>query len=309
MEKQQQGKNPIITLSKFRNLLFEPAIPLEVIEDYKGEPMSKIMPYWRKRGLVPFIPVGKHRVEISSADLIWIMMLDIMRKFSYPIEMQEKVRDYFFADAYRDKVPEKNFRYNQRELKKKKLAGTIDSNELATLKFIEYHLQDPKMLDAQRFEINYLTNLIIDCLESGEDRVILIFGDGMVGEQHVNVYYNHNGAIINPVEPHLAISIKYLLREFIHDQELSQMVIPQLLNEDELRVLRAMKEKNVRGITITFSGQKKMQIDVTKTRVISGEEAQKIKEILGLRNYESITLDTMDEKTLSFKKTRKHIKK
>lgn len=307
MEKQQPDDESMITLSRFRKLLFEPAIPLEVIEDYKGEPISKIMPYWRKRGLVPFIPAGKHRVEISSADLIWIMFLNIMRQFSYPIEMQEKVRDYFFRDAYRDKVPEKNFRYNQRELKKKKMTGTISPSELATLEFIEYHLQDLKMLDALRCEINYLTNLIIDCLESGEDRVILIFGDGRVGEQHGNIYYNHNGTEINSLEPHLAISIKYLLREFIHDKVLSHMVMPQLLNEDELRVLSAMKEKNVREITITFRDQKPMKIDVTKTRVISGEEAKQIKEILGLRNYESITLDTMDEKTLSFKKTRKHI--
>lgn len=307
MEKKKEETASIITMSKFRNLMFEPVIPLEVIEDYKGEPMSKIMPYWRKRGLVPFIPAGKHRVQISSADLIWIMMLDIMRQFSYPIEMQEKVRDYFFADAYRDKVPEKNFSYNQRELMKKKMTGTISPGEQATLEFIEFHLHDPKMLDALRCEINYLTNLIIDCLESGEDRLILIFGDGRVGERHGNIFYNHNGDEINSVEPHLAISIKYLLREFIHDKELSHMVMPQLLNEDELRVLRAMKEKNVRGINITFNDQKPIKIDVTKTRVISGEEAKQIKEILGLRNYESITLDTMDEKTLSFKKTRKHI--
>lgn len=308
MDQKHASEQSLISLSDFRQFLFDPIIPLKVINDHEGEPISKILPYWRKRGLVPFIPAGKHQVQISCADLIWLRILDILRQFAYPIEKQLKVCDYFFRDAYNDKLPEKNFRYNQQLLQKKKVAGTLTEREQQTLDYLEANIKDEVLLYVLRFEINYLTNLVTDCLDTEEERGILIFLDGRVAELYKAEPFTHSNFDVDPTEPHIFISIRHLLKEFIEDEELSKLFVPQLLNEDEKAVLRELKAKNLREVTIQLNDGKIKRIESTKNGVITGAQAQKIREILGLREYEKITLDTMDEKSLSFKKTKKKIK-
>lgn len=308
MKQKITKEEPIISLSDFRQFLFNPIIPLEVVKDHRGEPVSKILPFWRKRELVPFIPAGKHHVQVSCSDILWLRILDTLRQFAYPIEKQLRVCDYFFRDAYKDKLPENNFRYNQELLNKKKLAGTISEGEQQTLEFIEESLKDEVFLYALRFDINYLTNLITDCLDSEEERAILIFWDGRVGEQYLTECKTHADYHVDPTEPHISISIRHLLKEFIHDEELSKLFLPQLLNEDEKAILRELKAKNLRELTIQLKDGNIQRIESTREGIISGAQAQKIREILGLKNYEKITLDTRDEKTLTFKKTKKNVK-
>ena len=42
------------------------------------------------------------------------------------------------------------------------------------------------------------------------------------------------------------------------------------------------------------------EIKSTKSGILSEEDTMRIKEILGLKNYETITLDTVDEKKIKF---------
>ena len=296
-----------ISFTEFRQFLFDAIIPIEAIVDHKGEPIAKILPFWRKKGLVPYFPSGKHKVMMSCADLIWIRILDTLRQFSYPIEKQLKVTDYFFRDAYNHELPKKNFQYNQQQLHKKKLAGTITPKEQQTLDFIEQHLDDEVFLYVLRFQINYLTNLITNCLDTREERRILLFMDGRVAEEYGSDYYTHADYTIDPSQPHLTLSVKHLLREFFDDKELRQLIVPHLLTEDEKTVLQELKTKNLRELTIYFKDEKPVRFESTKTGVMTGEQAKKIREILGLSNYEKITLDTLDEKSMTFKKTRKKI--
>jgi hypothetical protein len=69
-----------------------------------------------------------------------------------------------------------------------------------------------------------------------------------------------------------------------------------------------MKQKNVREIKITLSNGEVKKMETVKGGVITGEQAKEIKRILGLKNYEKIRLQTMDEKSLSFQKTKMKIK-
>jgi hypothetical protein len=302
-----EQKESLISLAAFRQFLFDNIIPLEDLNDFKGAPLNSILPFWRKKRLTPFIPSGKHKQSISFADLLWLRILDLLREFSYPIDKIQKVCDYFFKDAYYDELPKKNFTHNKNQFLKKKLAGTITENELQTLNFIEESINDDTFIYVLRFQINYLTNLVVDCLESRDDKGILIFKDGSVAELHGIDYYSHRNSIIDPSEPHIFISIRYLLREFIEDKELSSLFIPRILNEDEKKVLKELKSRNVKEITIQMQNGAVRRIESTKGGVITGEQAKEIRGILGLKNYEKITLDTVDEKTISIKKTKKKI--
>jgi hypothetical protein len=288
----------LFSLVKFREFLFDTIVSIEDIEDKDGRPVSEILVYWRKKNLVPFIPSGKHTFNVSFSDIIWFRILDILRAFGYPVEKMKLVCDYFFKDAYFDELPKRNFLYNQRELNKKKLAGTISQGEQETLDFIDRSLKDERFLYALRFEVNYLTNLITECIRSEEDRGILIFMDGRVGELHTDIYHTHRDFKVDSTEPHIFISLRNLFSEFVKKNDLAKLFVPHVLNEKEKNVLKQIKEKNVKEITIRTKDGEINKIDVKKDEVITGAEAKEIRTILGLKNYESITIKTIDKKSL-----------
>jgi hypothetical protein len=112
---------------------------------------------------------------------------------------------------------------------------------------------------------------------------------------------------VDPLRPHIYISIKYLLEKFIQHKELSEILVQQLLNEEEKKVLQELKKKNLKELTIDLKDGRVTKIKSRSDGTITGEQARQIREILELKNYESITLDTMDEKSLFFKKIKKKV--
>ncbi|TCZ64584.1 hypothetical protein [Flaviaesturariibacter aridisoli] len=304
--------NDLASITDFKDFLYQKIVPLEDLFDYKGEPLEKILPFWRKMKLIPFIPKGK-KAQISFANLIWLHLLDLLRQFNVPIENMEKVTEYFFKDAYDASLPEKRLKANLEYYRKKEVAGTLDFDEIQNLRYIEEFLQDEAKLQVLKLDINYLTEMIVNCLDSRMDRGILIFLDGRVGEFDGDEYNSHrDGVIIDPTEPHIYISVIHLLRFFVKDAQLSEVVVPQLLNEDERIVLRELRSKNLQTLTITLKdedphkvGGRIVRFDATHGGRLSEAEAQQIKDILGLQNYEGIELTTQNHKDIKFKRTRK----
>ena len=297
----------LIDIVTFHQFMFDNVVPIEDIDDFNHEPITKMLPYWRKNDLLPFIPKGLH-FNISFAELIWIRILDTLRKFSYPVEKTRKVCDYFFKDAYEGDLPEKNLKNHQKNLNLKKKTGTISPYEEHTLDYIETSLKDEVLLYLLKYDINYLTNLTINCIREKEEIGLFIFSDGRVGEisgdKELN---NHRGDDLDLKEPHIYLSLTYFLREFINSEELSEIFIPQILNEKERKVLKEMKNKNVKEISIVMNNGSVQKIKSTKDGMITGAKADEIRKILGLKNYQQITIDTRDETTIAFKKTYKNL--
>ena len=74
-------------------------------------------------------------------------------------------------------------------------------------------------------------------------------------------------------------------------------------------VLKEIRTKNVKELTVKFNDGVPFRFDVEKEKTISGEEVLKLKKVLGLGNYEEITLVTRNEKTIVFKtKKKKYIR-
>jgi hypothetical protein len=294
-------------LTEFKEVLFDPVIDLADIFDYNGKPMLLILPYLRKHRLLPFFPKGKQQLKISLAQLIWLRIIDTLRQFSYKVTDMQKLCSYFFEDAYRDDLALQNIEYNIEQIAKAELAGTANSAEVNTMKKLKSFTKDRKLLDALKLDINYLSNLIIQCIESREDTGMLIFPGGRVLEYDSQGQSNHNDEPIDINEPHIRLSISYYLREFINDEELSNLLMPRLLNSDELKVLQALNNKNIVELNIKKRENGRIRIDTITMGVINGEKAKEIRRILGLGNYEEIEMSTRDQKTLQFKKTKKNL--
>jgi hypothetical protein len=303
----QKNDQPSKALWDFREYMFMDVIPIEEVDDLNGEPILSILPFWRKNGLVPMLAKNQKVFNVSFAEVIWFRILGTLREFGYPISKMRMVTDYFFKDAYDNNLPKLNLQKNKQTLQKKQRAGTLTDEDQRILSRIEASMNDEAFLQIMKLDVNYLTNLIVDTIESREDRAILIFYDGTVAEMHGDHVGSHRklGPEVRHTNPHIYLSIVHFLSEFFDHKEISNLIIPKVLNEDEKRVLHEMKSHNIKELKIIFKEDKPPQIDVTEHEVITGEKAKDIKKALGLGNYERIELSTRDEKTLVFKKTKK----
>jgi hypothetical protein len=302
---QENLNTSLITIGEFREFMFDRIVPIDDILDAKGNKIEQMFPYWRKHEVIPFVPKGL-KFEISFAQLFWLRILDQLRLFSYTIKNTQKICDYFFKDAYHNDLPKKNLEYNKEKFLKKKRDGEISEVEEAALKWIEEKIADEKFLYILKYDINYLTNLIIVSLEQKEQAGILIFLDGEVLEHIGDFYFNHNNKNLDRRKPHIYFSISYLLEEFINQEELQTLLLPQILSDEEKLVLKEIRTSNVKELVIKkdYAGELTTLYRTTE-RIITGEEVNKVKKIFGLGNYEELTLTTRNEKTIAFKKTKK----
>ena len=117
-------------------------------------------------------------------------------------------------------------------------------------------------------------------------------------------YFSHRTKDFDLTKPHIRLSIKFFLNEFIQSDELQKIFVPTILNANEKDVLKALRKKNT-SITIKKREGEIVRIVSTDEGTISDERAKEIRKILGLRNYEEITFSTRDDKTLTFTKTQK----
>jgi DNA-binding transcriptional MerR regulator len=300
-------ESDLISLAEFRNYMFYPVFPIGDIRDLNNQPMSHSFPFWRKNGLMPFIPKGSKNTTISFAQLIWLRILDHLRSLGYSINETKIVCDRLFKDAHHKDLPKKNLEFHFSKLKKKELAGTLDADERELLYRLEQILQDSIMLNILKFEFNYLTELIVWIIDNNEELALQIYPGGRVAIKKGIDLSDVGEPPADYNSPHINVSITYFLKEFIQKDELKLIHVPGMLSENEKKVLIALKEKNIQELRIKLSDSEIVRIDSNSINTLTGEKAKKIKLTIGLGDYEEITLATRDKNTLSFKKTKKTI--
>jgi len=310
-----------ILLSDFPGLMYDRIVPLSDLHLLRSPHLANkkvqaekekasfyhYLNYWRRNGLLPFIEKNKWG-KLSFVQLIWIQILESMREFGLSLDVMKNVCDYFFMDAYKDNVPKINLTYTKNQLEKKQRAGTIDEEEKIHLEFIKRNMTDEHWFTVLKFDINYLTNLVVACIKENWLGGIAIFADGTVGEYVNGNYTTHKKEPINPEKPHVYLPLKYYLSTFFEDSELATMVNPVLLTENEKQIVQEIRKGNIRELRIELEKGKIRRFESTKEGTISMDEARAIVQLLGLKNYERIVLETRDEKTISFKRTKKNLK-
>ncbi len=306
MAKNESQKISLETL-EYKDLIFDKSVPLNGLKDHKGKPLTTIMKYWRRHGLTPFLPKGGWN-RISFSDLIWLRMLDDMRRINFPMELMKEVCKYFFEDAYRNNLPKVNLEESKRQLEKKRIAGTLLEHEEIQLNWIKDVLQHPPLLHLYKFSISYLTNLIAKVAKYRQEGTVMIFFSGEVREFIGGVCVSHRDPDIDYYAPHITLSINYYFKEFLDDQALSTILMPKILNDDEIKVIREIRNRNVDTITISLSPEGKLKnISTSKTGSVKSKDLHELVRILATENYVSLKIDSMDGKTFSFTKARKKI--
>lgn len=300
-------KNDTISLMDLEMSYFQPILPLKDFMGKDGQTLYKSLPFWRRNNLLPFMKEGGWGIEVSLSQLIWLRILDNLRALGYPVKDTEKVTDYFFKDAYFDELPAKNLLQQKETLIKKQSKIKLDDFEQQMLMDIETVLGDKLLLYGLKFDISYLSNLVVWCVKMGVEAGILIFPDGFVVEKRGDSYFNHNNIPFDIEMPHIYLSIKGLLKEFVDNKELSSIVVPYLLEDEERIVLKELRKKNIKEIRILIQSEKIMRVDTQIQQTFTDEQAEQVKKILHLKNYEEVTVSTRDNRTITFNRTTKNM--
>jgi hypothetical protein len=157
------------------------------------------------------------------------------------------------------------------------------------------------------YDINYFYQLVLKCFINNNEVGLVIFEDGRFNTYELSSALQNESNPIDLSVPHLLIPITSFIKRFVADEEKDQFLTAAgILNDQEYEVIRQIRNKNVNRLTITCNKNNKIgKIELEKTGTISGEEAKRIIEHLGLKNYTGVKYDTRDGRTLSFTQTSK----
>ncbi|MEJ7828839.1 MAG: hypothetical protein WKF91_11600 [Segetibacter sp.] len=292
-----QQEERILTVYAAHSSKYRTIIPFEALGIEK-----KYIAYWRREGLLPFMQKGKN-AKLNFFQTIWVLMLNTVRNFQLPLETMKKLTAYFMQRAYDDGLPKKTVEYTY-----KKLQDTGDLRPLTPLEVLllgqaNFSLHRKLYLQAYQWDVNYFSTLIIESIMNEQEGGILVFEDGEIAEHLGPVYRTASSGEVDASKPHIYILISHYLKMFIGSPELVKFIeAVHLLDQDEERVLQELQSDNIKSIRIVTKGDKPLRIDSPTSGILSGEQKVSIQNVLVLRGYLSIALETRDGKAISFKK-------
>lgn len=277
-----------------------------VIKDTGVDP--KIFQVWKARGLVDFIERGKW-ARLNLVEYLWLRVLETMRKFGCSVKLMKTIYNDLFTKAFEENLAAKNFKSHYDHYKKLSKIRSLTTDESELLETMQYVVDNPELQVQFKNEISYFSQLVEGCLRYKVKAGLIIFEDATFTTflEPPNDADSERAKVIDADKPQLYIPLSNYILQFIADEDKHVFLTSSgLLSEDEYRVIKEIRNRNVKSIKITFKekgGIEKIECD--KRGLIKGDEAKKVMYLLGLKNYSGIELNTRDGKTLSFTYTEK----
>ncbi len=271
---------------------------------------SKIFHSWKIAGLIYTSDELVHKwTQLSFIEYLWLQTLESMRNFGCSLKTMKELHNYLFTRAYKDNLGKKTLEENIAALNKISKQRPLDNEEFRLLYSLNDTLNNPILMSVPNRDITYFYQLVLKCFINNNEVGIIIYDNGKVNTYELEVGEAANSKdTINTSIPHILIPISFFIKKFIADEEKDKFLINiGILTESEMDVINQIRKNNVDKIIITLNNQTHTikKIDGQISGIIKEEDAQKVKQVLGLKNYESIELSTRDQNTLSFTRTKK----
>lgn len=265
---------------------------------------SKTFHAWKLEELLPTVPKGGW-AKLSFIDYLWLQTLETMRKFGCSKKLMKAVCKALFTKAYEENLNKKTLIANIDFITKLKSKRALTYSEETYLNACETTLNDPIQMATTNFDINYFYQLVLKCFIHNHEVGLVIFEDGSFSTYEITSTRHEESYPINLSVPHILIPISSFIKKFIVDEEKEQFLTTTgILNDQEYEVVKQIRNKNVKSITITFDDNTTIRkIETATTGLLQGNDAKLLMQQLGMKNYSSIHLQTRDERTLSFTQT------
>lgn len=265
---------------------------------------QKIFSAWKRHGIIP-MQENKKWTKANFVEVVWIRMLEVMRRLNCSVTTMQKVYHHFFIRAWEEKLADKNRALQIAAIKDNMRRYGVKVEELYRLHILEALEENPEQKRTLNFEVNYLFELLSKIVLYGGEGGILIDINGDFKEYYTDSNGLSNISSLHLIqEPMITIPISHILAELILDNYGIEFLVKHtFINEDELRVIKELRNDNVASITVSKGEDDTLNISANEKGLITGEQARKIMQILGIKNYSSIELKTRNNSTLSFIKS------
>jgi hypothetical protein len=269
--------------------------------------------HWKEEGIIDWKSESDDEkrswVRLNIYDFIWVKIVQAARDFGVPIEAIRKLKDELFKDiiAYIQKDSEGFYEYHRDFL------GTSE-DEINKIKqflaFLDTHKEDI-VAEGELHLISIFGSIIHETLFCGFHMVIVF---KKVEDDYIHdfiVYSESHEQLPNLTEdllkqPSVVIPIDTLISEFMEGEDnLPNLIHWGFINPKETKVLEAIRSKDFQSILIKINADETMVIEGTIETDLKDDKAKQVRRILGLKEYEEITVKYRNDKHLYLKNTRR----
>jgi hypothetical protein len=167
-------------------------------------------------------------------------------------------------------------------------------------------LNDPIYTSVLDLGINYFYHLVTNCFIENNEVGLIIYLDGSFKTYELKNNVNDESVKADLSVPHILIPISSFIRKFIDDDKKEEFLNQSgVLNEQEFEVIKLIRKKNIKSLKVILNNSLVKKIEIEESGLIHESDVESLKQILCLKQYDSIELNSRDARTMSFTKTKK----
>jgi hypothetical protein len=229
-----------------------------------------------------------------------------MRKFGCSKNLMKAVCKKLFYDAYEVNLGKLTLEENHAFLTNLASVRPLTFIEKEYLNSTIQVLNDPIYMSVLDRGINYFYHLVTNCFIENNEVGLVIYLDGSFST-YESKNSIHDGSVKADLSvPHILIPISSFIRKFIDDDKKEEFLNQSgVLNDQEFEVLKLIRKKNIKSLKVTLNNNVVKKIEIEESGLIHESDVESLKQILCLKQYDSIELNSRDARTMSFIKTKK----
>jgi hypothetical protein len=267
---------------------------------------------WKQNGLVDLTILkkedenGRKWIKLNLYEFVWIKMVQNMRDFGLPYEIIKSVKNeletknYLLIGQYLEGA-EKYWRENTDYSDEKIVELKELFSKFSDILCITYDEDDP--YEQQK---TILFDIIIKTIQLKSKSSILIVKDN--NEFKAKYVFYDGVEVLQPYilptirKPHFEIPLLEIIEDFFNEPKSVQYGEELgLIDQKEKKVLEALRKNDFIELHIKLDQDNDLIIESINDGSITDEQATQVRKILGLNQYEEITLKYRNNKNLYFR--------
>ena len=233
---------------------------------------------WKSKGMIPFEAENENdRVKLNLVEYVWVKVNSKLRQFGIPFKQLSNMKNLIYnPEVFIQAIKNWPEMIKHFEESKQYSAEQLLSAKRG-LHFLSENIDENSIIDKPLFTI--FASTVFNLLLMNETGVLFAFKSKSENEMIFTcLLYS---AIQNmPMETnpynhdHIQILLNPIIDELLEKDQLEKYSFSLgLLNSDEQKIIKAIRERNFTEIIIRLKGKDDLVIDVTEELNISGDKA------------------------------------
>jgi hypothetical protein len=252
--------------------------------------------HWKENGVVDYpgaIDGKRERIRLNIFQYVWVMVCKYLRRFGVPLEVVRQVKNELFSDAGASLAS-----HSSEVLKKLSDKDGISPEYTRLLRQLAPTLEEEYKKIEQQYKV-FTTGIgiavcavlffqkqvgILFSLDE-EDADLRVFSYGSVVEYHelMEKYL---------ARPHLIIPLREIVGDFFRNTKNEKYIEKfELLTTQERQIMQAVRKLEFEELIIKRNAETgQLKLERMKSKDVKGEKAGEIIKMLGMSEYDEVTL-------------------